>query len=114
MTNDPSKQRWYDKDPQLKTILRFLENAPDNMKQDVCMDMIQVIIQENFTTSDELMSFARQNYVGNAQRWYDIDDLVHTAVEMVKLLDDEERQIVLSEVAHTILYFSANQDYNNG
>lgn len=106
---DSKKERWYDRDPQLKTILAFLEKAPDEMRTDVAMEMIQFIIEENFTTSEELIQFAKTNYVGRGQRWYDVDDLVHTAVEMIKLLTDDERRIVLSEVAQSILYFSANQ-----
>ena len=64
--------RWYDKDPQLKSILKFLEKAPDEMKSDVAIDLIQIIIQENFTTSEELIHFAKTNYIGKGQRWYDV------------------------------------------
>ena len=102
-----SKARWYDKDPQLKGILNILQKAPDDMRQDIAMEIIQIIINENFTTSDDLLSFAKSNYIGEAKRWYDLDELVHTAVEMIKLLSDSERQIVLFEVAQSILYFSA-------
>ncbi|MEW5819906.1 MAG: hypothetical protein AB1782_06915 [Cyanobacteriota bacterium] len=110
MNNKQQKfMRWYDKDPQLKTIINFLEKAPDEMRNDVAMDLIQIIVQEDFTTSDELITFAKSNYIGSGQRWYDIDELVHTAIEMIKLLNDDERRVVLSEVAQTILHISAHQ-----
>ena len=102
-------KRWYDTDPQLKMVLNFLEVAPDDLRSDVAMDIIQIVLHEEFTSTDEFINFARDNYIGSSQRWYDIDDLIHTAVEMIKLLNDQERAVVLSEAAQTIMYFSANK-----
>lgn len=102
-------KRWYDSDPQLKMVLNFLEVAPDNIRSDVAMDIIQIILQEDFTSTDELINFSRNNYIGSSERWYDIDDLIHTAVEMIKLLNDDERTIVLSEAAQSIMYFTAHK-----
>jgi hypothetical protein len=100
--------RWYDKDPRLKAIITFLEKSPEEVRIDVAMDIIQLIIQENFTSSDQLIDFARANYIGTGQRWYDSDEMVHTAVEMLKLLSEAERNILLREVADSLIYFSAS------
>jgi predicted GTPase len=98
--------RWYDRDPRLKSVVNFLEKAPEEVRTDVAMDIIQLIIQENFTNSEELISFAKANYIGSGQRWYDTDELVHTAIEMLKLLNDRERSVLVHEIADSIKYFS--------
>ena len=109
MDNIIKKERWYDKDPQLRSIMKFLELSNEEVKVDIAMDIIQVIVQENYTDSDGLIEFAKTNYIGNAQRWYDTDDVVHTAIEMLKILDINERKAVLSEIAETIMYYSINK-----
>jgi hypothetical protein len=108
-----SNLRWYDRDPKLKGIVTLLKKAPEDVKSDLAMDIIQVIIQENFTTSDELMGFAGKNYVGKTQRWYDSDEMIHTAVEMLKLLNERELQIVMREIADTYLYLLKNMTQDN-
>lgn len=100
-------ERWYDKDPQLKTIMKFLEKAPEDIKVDVAMDLMQLIIQEDYTDPEGLIEFAKSNYIGNAERWYDADDVVHTAIEMLKLVKEHDRQLIIKEIAETIMFFVA-------
>jgi len=101
--------RWYDRNEDLKKIIDFLEYASNDLRINVAMDIIQFIIQENFASAKEITEFAQTNYTGNSTRWYDIDDTVHSALEMLKLLNDRELRIVINEMASSIVFFTQHQ-----
>ena len=101
--------RWYDKNQGLKNILNFLENAPQEIRINVAIDIIQFITQENFASINELAEFSKTNYIGQANRWYDADYTVHSAIEMLKLLTEQELYIVINEIASSIVFFTQYQ-----
>ena len=107
-----NKERWYDQDPLLKQILLFLESATPFVRYNITMDLMQIIIQENYIPADELMDFLKNNYSGTNKRWYDQNEVSYCAIEMLKLLQDNERKIVLEELINSISYF-INEAGNN-
>ena len=104
MTNN---SRWYDSDPRLKSLMHFLELASPSIKKDVTMDIMQIIIQEGFRTSDEIIEFFKDHKAGNYSRWYDKNEVTHSGIELLKILNEEEKQTILPEIVNGILYFNA-------
>ena len=54
---------------------------------------------------DDFMEEINEEYIPVRRRWYDQFETVHTAVEMLKHLNPEERSATLKEVINSIIYF---------
>lgn len=98
--------RWYDKDPRMKSLISFLELSSPQMKVDVCMDILQIIIQDGLKSADEVMNFSCGNNIGKAERWYDRNEYTHSAIELLRMLNDNEKDQIFPEIINGILYFN--------
>lgn len=99
-------ERWYDKEEQLSLVMRALEFADDDIKISIAADLIQMVLANRDTEQvDDFMEEINEEYIPVRRRWYDKFETVHTAVEMLKHLNPEERSATLKEVINSIIYF---------
>lgn len=99
-------ERWYDKEEQLSLVMRALEFADDDIKISIAADLIQMVLANRDTEQvDDFMEEINEEYIPVRRRWYDQFETVHTAVEMLKHLNPEERSATLKEVINSIIYF---------
>ena len=103
---DEKFERWYDKEEQLSLVMRALEFADDDIKLSIAADLIQMVMANRDTESyDEFIEDLNEEYVPVRRRWYDEFETVHSAVEMLKYLNPEERKNTLKEAINSIIYF---------
>jgi len=99
-------ERWYDKEEQLSLVMRALEFADDDIKLSIAADLIQMVMANRDVESyDEFIEDLNEEYVPVRRRWYDQFETVHSAVEMLKYLNPEERKDTLKEAINSIIYF---------
>ena len=99
-------ERWYDKEEQLSLVMKALEFADDDIKISIAADLIQMVLANRDTEEvDDFMDEINEEYIPVRRRWYDKFETVHTAVEMLKHLNPEERSATLKEVINSIIYF---------
>lgn len=99
-------ERWYDKEEQLSLVMRALEFADDDIKLSIAADLIQMVMSNRDVESyDEFIEDLNEEYVPVRRRWYDQFETVHSAVEMLKYLEPEERKDTLKEAINSIIYF---------
>ena len=99
-------ERWYDKEEQLSLVMRALEFADDDIKLSIAADLIQMVMANRDVESyDEFIEDINEEYVPVRRRWYDQFETVHSAVEMLKYLNPEERKDTLKEAINSIIYF---------
>ena len=99
-------ERWYDKEEQLSLVMRALEFADDDIKISIAADLIQMVLaNRDIEEVDDFMEEINEEYIPVRRRWYDKFETVHTAVEMLKHLNPEERSATLKEVINSIIYF---------
>ncbi len=104
--------RWYDKDPDLSHLMTFIENLSDDIREEIAQDLIQIILSEIRTNKDSEISLLSENKITEYRRWYDKNISLHSAVEIIKNLDDDKRKEIISLLMESIVQILA--EYNNG
>jgi len=95
--------RWYDKDNNLKFIINVLEKMDEETRKLFASDIIQILLSDKYPNTDELIEQINGNYNLSRNRWYDNDDLVHSAVEMLKYANTVEKKELLKEFLYSIV-----------
>ncbi len=102
--------RWYDNYPDLKSLLMLLETLDDYHIEIIAQDFLQIITtkyQDKFDLAIQRMS---DNAPPGYNRWYDENYNLHTCIEFVKLLDDNEKIELINSFIMSLLSFITNVD----
>ena len=105
--------RWYDKDNQIKIIMDTLEKIDDEIKISVAVDLIQIVMGSKITEADEFIDELNSEYVPVRRRWYDRNETLHSAVEMLKHVEGDEKRELLKEILFSIMFFSDSNKKNS-
>lgn len=101
--------RWYDKDENLKVIMHALEKMDQDAKIAVASDLIQIILNERTADSDEFIDKINENYFPDRNRWYDTDETIYSAIEMLKHTQGEKKKELIREIFYSILHFNQQE-----
>ncbi len=96
--------RWYDKDQTLSVVMSALEKLDDKLRHAVATDLLQLILQKE-DNQDNLIKKLGHQYTGARRRWYDKEDTIYSAVELLKIIDKPDRDSILKEILYTIMHF---------
>ncbi|EKE02278.1 MAG: hypothetical protein ACD_20C00402G0008 [uncultured bacterium] len=115
MTNDNQDgqiRRWYDQDPVLSKAIKILETSNDDLQIQIALNLIKVIIEHNidnnvYSSVDEIIASADDEKEMGSNRWYDIDDTLKTAIQLLKTCSVEMRGKLAEDIA-TIVAESLN------
>lgn len=101
-------RRWYDRDPILSKAMRILETSDDKFQIQVAVNLIKVIIEHNienntFTSIDDIILAVEDGRIekGNA-RWYDLDNTLRTAIQMLESCPPEMQGKIAHEIASLV------------
>ena len=103
--------RWYDKDSDLSHLMAFLENLEEDLRDEIAQDLIQIILGELETNKDGEIFQLGENKITEYKRWYDKNLSLHSAVEIIKNLDDEQRKEIISLLMESIVQILAEYNY---
>ena len=98
--------RWYDKDENLKIIMQTLENLDPETRLLIAADIIQMAVESKVPNTDNFIDDLNAEYIPIRRRWYDTSESLHSAIEMLKLISEEEKQEFLRELFYSILHFT--------
>lgn len=105
-------KRWYDHNPILKQIMEILEHANPDIQEDIVSDIIQIIISKQYDTDNFIQSIDNQIPL-QRKRWYDEDETLHSAVEMLKNIDENDKKELLSEILSIIIRYNDEKMFEN-
>lgn len=97
-------KRWYDKNEALKQIMEILENSDPETRNDIANDIIQLIVNKQYDIDNFIQIVNSQSPIKRS-RWYDQDETMHSAVEMLKSTDESGKKELFKEILTTILNF---------
>ena len=103
--------RWYDKDPALKEFMTLLESLNPQAVDLLAQDFIQIIMNSGFIDSDSTITAIMQNSSGKYNRWYDKDYNLHTCIELLKILPENQKQQILETFKESCFELIANIYY---
>lgn len=104
--------RWYDKDPDLSHLMKFMEGLTDEVREEIAQDLIQIILNELKTNQDGEISLLSDNKITEYKRWYDKNLSLHSAIEIIKNLDDEQRKEIISLLMESIVQILTEYNYD--
>ena len=103
--------RWYDKDPDLSHLMKFLEGLNEEDREEIAQDLIQIILSEIKTNQDGEISILADNKITEYKRWYDKNISLHSAIEIIKNLDSEKRKEIISLLMESIVQILTVYNY---
>lgn len=98
-------KRWYDKDIILQKIVSLLENIDDEAQNDIANDIIQLIIDKQYD-ADEFIRVISSRVPSPENRWYDKNETLHAAVEMLQNTDEYEKKELFNEILISFFNYS--------
>lgn len=105
---DQNYTRWYDCDEHIQLLIETLKLADDDMKILISTDIIQLILNDKCPDIDSLIEKIDPKF---RRRWYDRNETVHSAVELLKYIKQKEKEELLKEVLSSVIYYK-NQGKN--
>ena len=102
-------RRWYDRDPLLSKMMRVLKDSDDDFQIKMAINLIKVIIEhhidtDQFQSINDIMMAVKDGHIekGNA-RWYDADNTLRTAIQMLESCDAEMQRSITKDIADKII-----------
>ena len=102
--------RWYDKYPNLKSLLILLEKVDKSHIDIIAQDFLQIIMERYFDEFDEVIQRLQKNPPPRYSRWYDDNYNLHTCIEFIKTLNNNEREFLINEFIMSVMSFITNVD----
>ncbi len=99
--------RWYDKDKKLQVIVQALEKIDKSSKLEMALDLIQMVLFNKSSNADFLIKKINEFKDSYNKRWYDKDETIQFAIELLKYTDEEERDYLLQEIYYGLVQISA-------
>ena len=103
--------RWYDKDEDLSAFMKLLENLSEEIREEIAQDMIQIILQEIETDQDNEILQLTENKITEYKRWYDKNISLHSAIEIIKNLNTDQRKEIISLIMESIVQILTEFNY---
>jgi hypothetical protein len=102
--------RWYDKYPDLKKLLTLLESVPEQYADIIAQDFLQIVMDKYKDKFDDAIKKMSENAPPKYNRWYDKNYDLHTCIEFIKILDDNEKSELINSFIMSLLSFITNVD----
>ena len=99
--------RWYDKDPDLSYLMAFIEKLSVDAREAIAQDLIQIILSEIQVNNDQEIYQLGQLEIKQYKRWYDSNITLHSAIEMIRNLNDEKRKEIIQLIMESIVQILA-------
>lgn len=102
--------RWYDKYPDLKQLLLLLETIDEYNIELISQDFLQIILSKYKYEFDTTIQHMNDNPPPRYSRWYDENYNLHTCIEFIKTLNDNEKTELINSFIMSLLSFITNVD----
>jgi hypothetical protein len=102
--------RWYDKYSDLKSIILLLEKVNEEYIDVIAQDFLQIIAEKYKDKFDNYMQELSNNSPPRYYRWYDRNYDLHTSIEFIKILNDNEKIELINLFIGSLTSFIKNVD----
>ncbi len=112
MSETPEQyHRWYDEDPALSKALGQLRQASDKYQAQIALNIIKIIIEHQTEEESKSTLESLNKNIGNGEsieqqilrrRWYDINETLHSAMQLLQDTPDELQKSLIPTIAQMI------------
>jgi len=97
--------RWYDKFEELKKFLDFLETRSPEEQNEIAQEIMQIIFTELNLPVQNSMQYIDSAKELPKNRWYDKVPELTNALEVIKQLEENNRQYILMKIMESIYQY---------
>ena len=94
--------RWYDKYPELKSLLILLETVDKQYLEIIAHDFLQIILEKYSEKFDEVLQQMSDNPPPRYNRWYDENEATGKTLAILQNLDPQSRKILSREIISVV------------
>ena len=105
--------RWYDSDPDLSHLMKFIETLNEDIRDEIARDLIQIILAELETNKDSDLSQLSELKITNYKRWHDKNISLHSAIEIIKNLAPNHREEIIASIMESVVQILAEYNYES-
>ena len=107
----PSENRWYDKDPALKSAMEQLRRASDNHQAQIALNIIKISVEHQMEDETEFKvedlngtpSYPRSWDVHRQhRRWYDVHETLSSAIHLLADCPPDLQQRLIPSIVQMI------------
>ena len=102
--------RWYDSYPELKSLLQLLEKVDSQYLDVIAQDFLQIILDKYSDRFDDAIRQMSENAPPRYLRWYDENYDLHTCIEFITTLNDNEKEDLIKSFIMSLVSFITNVD----
>jgi len=103
--------RWYDKYSNLTNLLNLLQKVDDYNIELIAQDFLQIIMEKHKDKFDETIQKMSSNPVPRFNRWYDKNYNLHTCIEFIKTIDDDQKEELINAFIMSLVSFITNNNH---
>ena len=89
----------------------LLENLDSYQIELIAQDFLQIILEKYKNQFDSFIKEITENPPPGYNRWYDNNYNLHTCIEFIKTLDDNEKKVLIDYLIMALTSFITNVDY---
>lgn len=100
---DKNLQRWYEQEEHLKAFMSLLEDLDSEKQCEIAVEIILRASEFSDREYDKIASEVGEYDPSEYKRWYDKNPNIHSAIEALKDLSQEDREAIINEFSEKIL-----------
>ena len=94
--------RWYDKNPVIQEFMYSLEKLDQESSALLAQDFIQIMLADEKISADGVLKSLIENVPPGYNRWYDKNYDLHSCLEVLKSLETEHQEQIVSKFNEAI------------
>lgn len=107
----PKGNRWYDRDPVLSRAMEQLRLAPDKHQAQIALNIIKIVVEHRIEEKtdeasehlDKTLPYRSSlNDQGQHRRWYDVQETLSSAIQMLCDCPDDLQQRIIPSISYMI------------
>lgn len=108
-SNYQKNRRWYDQDPVLSKAMNMLETSDNEFQLKIALNLINIIIEhyieaDSFRSVGDILGAVEEGrFEKGNERWYDLNETIRTAVQMLENSPEEIKSSVIKNIAKLIM-----------
>ena len=102
--------RWYDKNPVLKEVFKYIQKLDKQTQDEIAKDIIQILMNDISLNSDGLINSISSSYNYTCNRWYDNNIDLFSAFEIIKTLPETKQIEISKKIVESALMMHFKKD----
>ncbi len=98
-------KRWYEQKEELRAFMALIEALPSEIQCEIAIEILLKVSSLLDRSYENVTKDIAEYDPSKYKRWYDKNPNIHVAIESIKDLDEEKRDIIINDLSEIILKY---------